>query len=543
MSKIKKFLSLTLFLIRVLSGAFLLTHFSVAQSYSPLINSNLFGRILKFAMPDNPVYLYAIAEPNNYTIHFNGNGSTSWSMISMNMVYDIKANLSPNNFTRDWYIFKWRSSSETWTVDYLDQAEVRNLTPIDSGEIILYAQREGEVPFTIAYYQENVAWTWYDLVETSTGYAIPGPRTILTGNTYTWFTLQTGTEVSIVSGWTVPYYYTRNSYNLVVKDRDETLIDTWVKYWADIPLPSDPERTWNIFSWWDNLPGDGKMPADNLVITSAWTYGAHTITFDTDWWTEINPITKDYWDAIGRPQNPTREWYEFVWWSPDIPDTMPYDDIVVTAIWKEIINKWTWYSGRWRTEWTTTSDTPKWWDDHWTLDDNIPKIQRDDLEILAAYMRAYRKWIIWTGWWESDPDGYVTRWDMAEMVVKFTENVLWRKIPSTPARCKWWDAERDRKSPETKVYAQKACALWVMWIRMQDFLPNKILDRAEFGTILSRLLWWDKYDVVNATKTNLYYTRHLNALNKAWIMKQIDNPEDRKELRKRAWIMLMRVRE
>ena len=77
---------------------------------------------------------------------------------------------------------------------------------------------------------------------------------------------------------------------------------------------------------------------------------------------------------------------------------------------------------------------------------------------------------------------------------------------------------------------------------MKDFMPNKILDRAEFGTILSRLLWWDKYDVVDATKTNLYYKRHLEALNEKKIMTQIDNPEDKKELRKWAWLMLMRSR-
>lgn len=526
-------------MIGVLVGTFLPTNFSVAQNYG-ITEIDLLKRILEFIMPNNSVYIYAITEPNTYTIYFDGNWNTSWNMNSMNMTYGNEENLIANNFTKDWCIFKWWSSSKTWIVEYLDKAEVKNLTADDQWVVTLYAQWEFKVPFTIEYYQENVAWTWYDLVGTSTWYAIAWPRTIMTGEIYTWFTLQTWVEVSIVSGWSIPYYYTRNSYNLTVKDRDNVLIDTWIKYWAEIPLPPDPEWTWNSFSWWNNLPGDWKMPADNIVITSTWTYGAHTITFDTNWWTEIAPITKDYWEAIGIPNNPTREWYEFVWWSPNIPATMPYDDITVVAVWKEKTkgSRWSGWWGRWG-----IPDISEWGDNHGTIDDDIPKIQRDDLEVLAAYMWAYRKWIIWTGRQDSDPDGYIPRWDMAEMVVKFTENVLWRKIPSVPAWCKWWDPERDRKSPETKVYAQKACALWVMWIRMENFMPNKILDRAEFWTILSRLLWWDKYDVVNATKTNLYYTRHLNALNKAWIMKQIENPEDRKELRKRAWIMLMRVRE
>lgn len=73
-------------------------------------------------------------------------------------------------------------------------------------------------------------------------------------------------------------------------------------------------------------------------------------------------------------------------------------------------------------------------------------------------------------------------------------------------------------------------------------MPNKYIDRAEFWTILSRLLWWNKYDVVNATKTNAYYTKHLQALNLAGIMKQVDNPVSRMELRKWAWLMMMRVK-
>ena len=47
---------------------------------------------------------------------------------------------------------------------------------------------------------------------------------------------------------------------------------------------------------------------------------------------------------------------------------------------------------------------------------------------------------------------------------------------------------------------------------------------------------------MDATKTKLYYTRHLNALSEKKIMTEITNPEARKELRKWAWLMLMRSR-
>ena len=549
MLNFKRFLCWIVLVIGGIFGTLMFPDFSVAQDSWPTQSElSTKGKSFSFLMPNYSLYFYVLTEPNKYTIHFDANGG-SWIMTGMSMIYDNTwVNLPLNEFTRDWYSFMWWSRRESGDVEYLNGAEVRNLTYVESGEVTLYAQWWWwVVPYIIEYYQEEVDGTWFVLIGSGIEYGPVWPYIITTGQEYTWFTLQTWAEVSIVSGWTVPYYYTRNPYDLTIVDRGNTSIITWIKYWADIPLPADPEWSWNTFDGWDNLPSDWKMPANNLVITSTWTYGAHTITFDTNWWTEIDPITKDYGEAIDKPENPTREWYEFVRWEPDIPDTMPYDDIVIKAIWKESSEgKWKWWSGRWGWWWGGwwSSDSPSWGEEHWTSEtQNQPGRWMVDLDTFFAYMWAHDMWIIDTSWEDSDPDGYVTRWDMAQMVVKFTEKVLERDIPSTiPSQCAWWDLETERKSTETKLYAQKACALWVMWIRMRNFMPNKILDRAEFGTILSRLLWWDRYDVVDATKTKLYYTKHLNALSERKIMTQIENPEAKKELRKWAWLMLMRSR-
>ena len=549
MLNFKRFLCWIVLVIGGIFGTLMFPDFSVAQDSWPTQSElSTKGKSFSFLMPNYSLYFYVLTEPNRYTIHFDANGG-SWIMTGMSMIYDKTwVSLPLNKFTKDWYSFVWWSTSESWEVEYLDGAEVKNLTYVESGEVTLYAQWWWwVVPYIIEYYQEEVDGTWFVLVGSGIEYGPVWPYIITTGQEYTWFTLQTWAEVSIVSGWTVPYYYTRNPYDLTIVDRGNTSIITWIKYWADIPLPADPEWSWNTFDGWDNLPSDWKMPANNLVITSTWTYGAHTITFDTNWWTEIEPITRDYGEVIDKPENPTREWYEFVRWEPSIPDTMPYDDIVIKAIWKESSEgKWKWWSGRWGWWWGDwwSSDVPSWGEEHWTSETpNQPGRWMVDLDTFFAYMWAHDMWIIDTSWEDSDPDGYVTRWDMAQMVVKFTEKVLERDIPSTiPSQCAWWDLETEWKSPETKLYAQKACALWVMWIRMRNFMPNKILDRAEFGTILSRLLWWDRYDVVDATKTKLYYTKHLNALSERKIMTQIENPEAKKELRKWAWLMLMRSR-
>ena len=551
MSRIKNFLSLTVLMIGGLVGASLLTHFSFSQNYWPT-EENMFARTFTFRMPNQPVYLYAITAPNTYTIHFDGNWNTAWSMGSMPMTYDQEANLLANNFTKEWSTFRWWSRSSEWPVEFEDGTGVINLTAEDLWNVTLYAQRsEADVPYIVEYLLEKPTWSWYDSAGTGIEYGPAGPWVVTTGQIFTWFTLQTWEAINITSGGTVQYHYTRNTYNFTVVDRDReiVLLDTWVKYWVDITdiLPENLTWwTWNTFEWWANIPEDNLMPAHDLEISAEWTIGQHSITFNTDGWSEIPPIVGNYWDPVVLPPNPTKPGYEFIWWDNEIPWTITKSDMTVKALWREAgeQNYW-WWSGWWgRRWWDSWEDSPWEWEHGSAIGQSSEPIgnNRPTMEVLIAYMWAHGRWIVEESRKDSDPDGYVTRWAMAEMLVKFTENVIWKKTPAViPEHCAWWDDESEWRSHKVKMYAEKSCALWVMWIRMQDFMPNKILDRAEFWTILSRLLWWAQYDVVDATATRPYYTRHLAALQREWVMTQISDPLIRRELRKWAWLMLMRV--
>jgi hypothetical protein len=85
-----------------------------------------------------------------------------------------------------------------------------------------------------------------------------------------------------------------------------------------------------------------------------------------------------------------------------------------------------------------------------------------------------------------------------------------------------------------------ACQLNIMGINpdttpINDFMPKKEVSRAEFGTVLSRLLYGEKYNLGET-----YYSEHLKALKNNGIMTQIDTPESSIELRQRVRVMLMR---
>ena len=162
-------------------------------------------------------------------------------------------------------------------------------------------------------------------------------------------------------------------------------------------------------------------------------------------------------------------------------------------------------------------------------------------ELEQAYQFAFKNWITTMDTIQkANLDWYIKRGHLAKMVVNYVTNVPWREIPSDiPAECLSW-TDTYRESDEIKDYATKSCALWLMWINMNnnEFLPDDYVTRAEFGTVLSRILRWDKYNI-KWTAEKPRYTDHLNALKNEWIMTKIDNPQMQE---KRWYVMIMLMR-
>ena len=105
-------------------------------------------------------------------------------------------------------------------------------------------------------------------------------------------------------------------------------------YGTAIVAPADPAREGYTFIGWDKaIPTT--MPAENVTIKAQWKVNQYTITFDTNGGSEIAPITQDYGTAITAPESPTREGYTFLGWDKAIPETMPAENITVTAQWKD----------------------------------------------------------------------------------------------------------------------------------------------------------------------------------------------------------------
>ena len=134
-------------------------------------------------------------------------------------------------------------------------------------------------------------------------------------------------------------------------------------------------------------------------------------------------------------------------------------------------------------------------------------------------------------------NGELLRSHMAKMMSNFAMTTLWLK-PNTWTVCIFTDMSK--QSDEMKAYAQLACQLGLMWLDTdgkvsKTFNPDEIVTRAQFGTVLSRLLRWAK----NNGGTP-YYAKHLQALKNVGIMTKITTP-NQTELRWFTMLMLQRI--
>ena len=105
-------------------------------------------------------------------------------------------------------------------------------------------------------------------------------------------------------------------------------------YGTEITAPDNPTRKGYAFRGWDKeIPET--MPAGNITVKAQWEINQYTITFDTNGGSEIAPITQDYGTEITAPDNPTRKGYTFKGWDKEIPETMPAENITITARWRD----------------------------------------------------------------------------------------------------------------------------------------------------------------------------------------------------------------
>ena len=143
------------------------------------------------------------------------------------------------------------------------------------------------------------------------------------------------TYVRITGAWDVTYQPGTDGTGSAVTD---------IKFYNDALTLRNAlfTRTGYTQTGWATVDGGEKIYGLDAVYTQnealtlypVWNANKYTITFDTAGGSEIASITQDYGTRITAPANPTREGYTFLGWDKEIPETMPAENITITAQWK-----------------------------------------------------------------------------------------------------------------------------------------------------------------------------------------------------------------
>ena len=141
-------------------------------------------------------------------------------------------------------------------------------------------------------------------------------------------------NADVTGDMTLTAKWTANSYTITFGTDGGSAIDPITQgYGTTIKAPTAPTKTGYTFAGWDRaIPAT--MPAENMTIKANWTVNQYTITFDTDGGSTVAPITQDYGTAITAPEAPTKIGYTFAGWNPEIPATVPADNLTITAQWR-----------------------------------------------------------------------------------------------------------------------------------------------------------------------------------------------------------------
>jgi len=161
-------------------------------------------------------------------------------------------------------------------------------------------------------------------------------------------------------------------------------------------------------------------------------------------------------------------------------------------------------------------------------------------ELNNAYLRAY-KYNITTmpSVQRANITDSLVRKDMAKMISNFAINVLGKNVSTGSTSCSFSDISS--LSKDTQYYIVTSCRLGLMGLESdgitvkKTFDPSAVIDRGQFGTVLSRLIRTGKYNGGNP-----YYTKHLTALKANKIMTKIDTPSQ-DEIRGYVMLMMMRA--
>ena len=315
------------------------------------------------------------------TVMFKANGENVTGMPEDNYVYNDVVGLydfyfagdtftMPADPTREGYIFEgWsvkvlpaENDADHLDADGADDAADETLLKagdtytITAGGVVFTAQWEArtDTPYTVEHYLENLDGS-YALDTTEPLKGTTDTTVTAAAKSYDNFTYDSTVPGTVASGniagdgsLVLKLFYTRNTYDYTVRHIKQLPDGTYDEANAEVETLSGKFEALAAVTakdYGEHYPTNDADTKQNIKIEEGLTIDVkydldeHTLTFETNGGSAINPVTVRHGNAVARPADPTKDKYTFIGWYADPEFTEEYDFATVLEADKTIYAK------------------------------------------------------------------------------------------------------------------------------------------------------------------------------------------------------------
>ena len=259
---------------------------------------------------------------------------------------------APTDVTRLGYDFKGWYTDEALTVQFAFDTPITRKTT-------LYAKWEArtDTPYKVKYYIEKLDGT-YDYNDSYEGRGTTDTRidaTKVHNKSYENFTLDLNHPDTVQFGniagdgsLVLKLFYTRNTYDYTVRHIKQLPDGSYDEENAEVETLSGKFEALAAVTakdYGEHYPTNDADTKQNIKIEEGLTIDVkydldeHTLTFETNGGSAINPVTVRHGNAVARPADPTKDKYTFIGWYADPEFTEEYDFATVLEADKTIYAK------------------------------------------------------------------------------------------------------------------------------------------------------------------------------------------------------------
>ena len=315
------------------------------------------------------------------TVMFKANGENVTGMPAVNYTYDDILEIHdfyftgdtitlPADPTREGYIFEgWsvkvlpaENDAARLDADGADDAADETLLKagdtytITAGGVIFTAQWEArtDTPYTVEHYLENLDGS-YALDTTEPLKGTTDTTVTAAAKSYDNFTYDSTVPGTVASGniagdgsLVLKLFYTRNTYDYTVRHIKQLPDGTYDEANAEVETLSGKFEALAAVTAKDygsHYPTNDAGTKQNIKIEKNLTIDVkydldnHTLTFETNGGSAIDPVTVRHGNAVARPADPTKDKYTFIGWYVDPEFSAEYDFATVLEADKTIYAK------------------------------------------------------------------------------------------------------------------------------------------------------------------------------------------------------------